>query len=217
MDKLDIISKNPLFKNMNKAEINDLLISMNYRESLYYKDEYIFHEGDFLDDIGVILNGEILILRDNYFGQRNIIASLKQGEIFGESVALIKDVVAPASTLVVKDAKVLWLNTDNLKNTVNAKFTVNLLELLARKNLFLNARIRTISNRTLRDKILAFLDNQRRINNKNSFSIPFSRSEMADFLVVDRASLSRELSKLQDEGIISFKKNNFTLIKKVED
>lgn len=216
MENYKTLKNNPLFKNMDDDEIKELLRSMHYREENFDKDEYIFYEGDLLKDIGVILNGEIMVLRDNYFGQRNIIANLKKGDIFGESVALVDDTIAPASTLVAKDAKILWLNTENLKNISDNKFIINLLELLARKNLFLNMRIRTISHRSLREKILVFLDNQRLQNNSDEFDIPFSRAEMADFLVVDRASLSRELSKLQEEGVIKFKKNNFKILKRLE-
>ncbi len=42
----------------------------------------------------------------------------------------------------------------------------------------------------------------------HQFTIPFSRNEMADFLCVDRSSMSRELGKMRDEGLLSFNKIN---------
>ncbi len=207
------IKNNPLFKDIEDKEIEDILDYMNYSVTNYPKNEYIFHEGDFLNYIGIILKGKIQVVRDDYFGQRSIVANLESGDILGESVAIVKGTAAPASTLVIDNSSVLWLEFHITKKEYNNKFIFNLIQLLAKKNLYLNERLRTVSNRTLKEKILTFLYNQKQKNGSNKFTIPFNRSEMADFLLADRASLSRELSKLQDEGFIKKKKNRFEILK----
>ncbi|WP_100065565.1 Crp/Fnr family transcriptional regulator [Miniphocaeibacter massiliensis] len=207
------LKTNPLFNNMTDSEIRDTLIYMNYSIKNYIKNQYIFYEGDLLNEIGIILNGKIQVIRDDYFGQRSIVANLESGDILGESVAIVKNTKAPASTFIVENSTVIWLNFDVLKKDYNKKFIFNLLQLLSKKNLYLNERLRTVSRRTLREKILTYLDGQRKKNNSNKFNVPLNRNEMADFLLVDRASLSRELSKLQKEGFIKFSKNNFEILK----
>ena len=44
-----------------------------------------------------------------------------------------------------------------------------------------------------------------------SFSIPFNRQQLADYLAVDRSALSKELGKLRDAGVLTFSKNRFVL------
>ena len=88
------------------------------------------------------------------------------------------------------------------------------MNIISTKTLMLNRKNELLSKRTIREKVMTFLSQQAISANNNSFKIPFSREEMANFLAVDRSALSRELSKMKEEGIITYNKNNFTLITK---
>jgi CRP-like cAMP-binding protein len=69
-----------------------------------------------------------------------------------------------------------------------------------------------ISKRTTRAKLMSYLSAQAVKAKSRSFTIPFNRQELADFLFVDRSALSTELGKLRDEGVISFSKSSFELL-----
>ena len=90
-------------------------------------------------------------------------------------------------------------------------FVKNMVKILANKNIFLNARIGHLSKRTLKEKVLSYLTGQARQHNSRSFTIPFNRQKMADYLAADRSALSAVLGKLKNEGILDFEKNRFTI------
>ena len=69
-----------------------------------------------------------------------------------------------------------------------------------------------ISKRTTKEKLIAYLSEEARQHKSNTFSIPFNRQQLADFLSVDRSAMSNELCKMRDEGMIEFEKNRFTLL-----
>jgi CRP-like cAMP-binding protein len=88
----------------------------------------------------------------------------------------------------------------------------NMLYILAEKNIILTKKMEHLSRRTTREKLLSFLSNQAVMTKNNMLKIPFNRQELADYLCVDRSALSRELSLMQNEGLIRFAKNYFELL-----
>lgn len=95
----------------------------------------------------------------------------------------------------------------------HSKMIFNLLRAVATKNLVLNRKIEITSRRTTRDKLMAYLAYQAKINKKSSFEIPYDRQELSDYLEVDRSGLSAEISKLRKQGILECKGNHFSILK----
>ncbi len=83
---------------------------------------------------------------------------------------------------------------------------------MALKNIYFNQKAEITSKRTTREKLLSYLEQQAKINNSHSFTIPFDRQELADYLEVDRSGLSSEIGKLRKEGLLECKKSNFCLL-----
>ena len=94
----------------------------------------------------------------------------------------------------------------------HSRIIFNLLRLVANKNLIFDQKIQITSKRTTWEKLMAFLLNQAKIQGSSSFTIPYDRQELADYLEVDRSGLSAEISKLRKEKIIESEKNRFTLL-----
>lgn len=88
----------------------------------------------------------------------------------------------------------------------------NLLAMMAEKNRLLTEKIRYLTQRSTRQKIVLYLSDLARKKGKATFSLPFNRQQMADFLSVDRSALSAELSKMKKEGLIDYRKDKFTLL-----
>ena len=84
---------------------------------------------------------------------------------------------------------------------------------MARKNLMLNQKIEFISKRSTREKLMAYLTAQAKAADSHTFSIPYNRQELADYLGVERSAMSAELGKLKKEGILDFHKNHFQIRK----
>ena len=84
---------------------------------------------------------------------------------------------------------------------------------LAEKTVLFHERIEITSKRTTREKLLAYLLAASRRTGSASFTIPFDRQQLADYLEVDRSGLSAEISKLRREGVLDSKKSYFRLLK----
>jgi len=122
-------------------------------------------------------------------------------------------------SIVAKEkCEILYLNISKIIFSCNKNchyhhlFIQNLLIATSQKNIMLTQKINHITKRTTREKILAYLSDLSKIHNSNTFNIPFNRQQLANYLAVDRSALSFELSKMQKEGIIRYKKNYFELL-----
>ncbi|MGN8914350.1 Crp/Fnr family transcriptional regulator [Anaerofustis butyriciformans] len=207
------LKKIPLFNNVQEKEINEI-IDQSYIKS-YQKNEYILKAGDFIFNTGIILKGEISVISEDFWGNKNIISTLSEGNIFAEIFSLKNNIPLNVSVVSNEDSTILFINVNEIINkTRNFVFIKNLMNIISTKTLMLNRKNELLSKRTIREKVMTFLSQQAISANNNSFKIPFSREEMANFLAVDRSALSRELSKMKEEGIITYNKNNFTLITK---
>jgi len=182
----------------------------------YHPDSWIFLSGDVIDRIGVILKGSVTIISNNENGEESIYAELLQGAIFGEVFVCARIKEIPLSVKSKEKSEVLFIDYGKIifpcgSNCLyHRKLIENMLKLLASKNLLLGDKIEIMSKRSTREKLLCFLDIQRK--GRNNFEIGFNREEMADYLCVNRSALSNELSKMQKEGIIKYKRNKFEII-----
>ena len=91
------------------------------------------------------------------------------------------------------------------------KLIKNMLSVFAMKNIAFTRKIEHITQKNTREKVLSYLNYMSSKFGSNSFEIPFNRQQLADYLSVERSALSSELSKMQADGLISYKKNKFTL------
>jgi len=88
----------------------------------------------------------------------------------------------------------------------------NLLKIISRKTLALDQKVEVISKRTIREKLSCYLNYEMEKNGAQVFEIPFSRGKLAEYLSVDRSAMSRELSRMRDEGILEFTRRQFEII-----
>ncbi|MFR8990534.1 MAG: Crp/Fnr family transcriptional regulator [Fusobacterium sp.] len=219
MENIDFLMKLPIFYNLKKDEIINILKFFNYSKEDFEKNNFIFEIGKPISKIGIILSGEINIIKEDFWGNRNILNKFKSGEIFGEVFALAK--VSPNNILVEtsQNSKILFLDLTNFsidnENNSNEilKFLSNIFKISLKKNILFTEKLEHITKKTIREKIISYLSTEALKNRSNSFFIKFDRQELADYLFVERSALSRELSSMKKDGLIEYNKNYFTLIK----
>ena len=219
MENIDFLMKLPIFYNLKKEEIINILKFFNYSKEDFEKNNFIFEIGKPISKIGIILSGEINIIKEDFWGNRNILNKFKSGEIFGEVFALAK--VSPNNILVEtsQNSKILFLDLTNFsidnENNSNEilKFLSNIFKISLKKNILFTEKLEHITKKTIREKIISYLSTEALKNRSNSFFIKFDRQELADYLFVERSALSRELSSMKKDGLIEYNKNHFTLIK----
>ena len=151
------------------------------------------------------------------FENKNIVAFIEKGQLFGEAFACADLKILPVSVFSAEDSEIMLIDYRKIITTCSntcsfhSKLIYNMLRIVANKNIILSQKIEFISKRTTKEKLLAYLSSEAKKAGSNSFSIPFSRQELADFLSVDRSAMSAELCKLRDSGVIEFNKNKFVL------
>jgi len=182
------------------------------------KGQYICREGDPASHVGMVLSGAVRLEREDYYGNRSIVAHIGPAELFGETYACADAAALPISVVADEDSQVLLMDCRRITRTCSHacafhnRIIFNLLRVVAQKNLVYDQKIQVTSKRTTREKLMAYLLSQAKLQGSSTFRIPYDRQELADYLEVDRSGLSAEISKLRKEGILLSEKNHFTLL-----
>ena len=206
------ISALPLFRGIPAGELPALLDRAAVREVCFAKGDLLLHRGETPRSLGLVLEGGVHIIREDFWGNRSIVGLAGPGEIFAESYALAGKPLA-VSVLAATDGRALFLDAGHLSERLSA----NLLALLAEKNLMLTEKMRHMARRTTREKLLSYLSAQALRAGTAEFDIPLDRQQLADYLAVDRSAMSAALGKLRDEGVLEFRKNHFRLLRREID
>lgn len=216
MSQTKMISKSPLFSGMTDMEIETVFDEIRVMKKEYRKGEILLREGMIPKEFGIVLDGCIHILKEEFSGSTTLVAQGMTGDIFAEAFAAAGE-PSVVTVTAARDTEILWIHYGRmmaLKGGGRAQeiLVENMMQILAKKNLFLAGRLSHLSRRTLREKVLSYLSEQSKRQGRKSFVIPFDRQGLADYLAADRSALSAVLGKLEKDGILTFRKNHFTLL-----
>ncbi len=215
---IPILKRIQLFAGIKDEEIESLLSCLQAKTEQFKKGEYVLRRGEFHKYITVLLEGKLHVQHDDYWGNRSIINVVSVGEMFGEAYAASGSEALTNDAVALEDSIVMYLDINRMlsvcSNTCrfHSLIVQNLFFSISEKNRRLVGKLAHMSKRSTREKLLSYLSEQAQKQNSSSFVIPFNRQQLADFLSVDRSAMSNELGKMRDEGIISFEKNQFTLL-----
>jgi CRP-like cAMP-binding protein len=213
-----VIKSSRLFANIKDDNLSALLSCLSAIYKSYKKGDYIFSTGDKAVYVGLVLDGSVNVIQEDFWGNRTIVTHSGAGDLFGEAFACAEATNLPVSVIAVENAEILLIDFNRIITTCSsacefhAQLIKNILGILSQKNITLIQKIEHISQRTTREKLLSYLSEQAKINNSATFEIPYNRQELADFLSVDRSAMSTELSKMHSEGIVRYNRNHFELI-----
>lgn len=216
--QLDILKKVPLFEGVAPEDLTEMLGCLSSTNKSYKKGEYIFTAQDPPVTVGIVLTGTVHVIKEDFWGNRAILARVGSCGMFGEAFACAQVDKLPVSVVATELTEILFIDYKKIITTCSSachfhtRLIQNMLHILAQKNLLLTQKMEHIVKRTTREKLLSYLSQQAVQAGSAYFSIPFNRQELADYLSVDRSALSSELGKLQKEGALDFHKNEFHLI-----
>ncbi len=215
---IPILRNTQLFSGTSDEDIEAMLGCLQAKLCTYKKGEYVLREGERIERLMMLVKGELHIQRDDYWGNRSIISMVGVGEMFGEAYAAPESGPLMNDVLAVEDSAVIFLDIGKLLTVCpngckfHAMAVKNLFFAISEKNRKLVRKLGYMSQRTTREKLIAYLSEEAKRHNSGSFSIPFNRQQLADFLSVDRSAMSNELCRLRNEGLIEFEKNRFRLL-----
>lgn len=218
----NLLAQSLLFNGLTGEETKILIEDIGAVVKSYGKGQYVLEAGTTVKDMGIVIEGEATILKEDFWGNVNIVTPIEPGDIFAITYAIVEGCKTTVSVVTDKGCKVVWINgmksykpEGDRPQEIQKLYRVlseNLITALAQKNLVMNDKITYLSQRSIREKVMTFLGEQATVNNSNSFEITMNRQQLADYLSVDRSALSSTLSKLRDEEILLFSGKCFTLL-----
>lgn len=215
---ISVLKQCRLFHDIAENELDTMLNCLGARTKIYQKGDFILSAGDEVSSIGIVLSGSVEIVREDVMGRRSLVGSLGQADIFGEALACAGIKKSPTSVLAGSKAEICFTDYGRVVTSCSnacgfhARLIRNMLQLMAYKNLFLNKKLDYLSLKSMREKLSSYLLDQYGLHGGASFTIPFNREGLADYLSVDRSAMSRELGRMRDEGLIIFERNRFELL-----
>ena len=208
----------PLFQGLDREEINEVLQKFHGLIKHFPKSDYIYLAGDCVENLCVVLEGTVQMIKEDIWGEKSIIANLGAGSVFAENFLGQLGDRSSVSYFVASDSEVLMLPLGrtlfdtNTSSKASQRLMCNIVSILADNNTRLIEKTEILCKKTLRSKILAYLDQEARNHGCRSFTIPFNRTDLANYLDADRSALTRELARMKEEGLIDFTKNSFELL-----
>ena len=216
MDYL-FLSKTMLFCGMSPDEIKSMMNCLQAVTKTYPRGAVIYHEGDAIHSVGMILSGSVSIENDDIWGNKSILDRAVPGQIFAENYACLPNELLMVNVVAAEPTEVLFLNINKMftvcSNTCmfHSRLVRNMLSISAQKSLNLSRRIMHTSSKSIRGRLLSYLSFQATQHGSLEFEIPFNRQQLADYLSVDRSAMSNELSKMQRSGLLTVERNRFIL------
>ena len=217
MDREEFLAQTALFKGSTPGEIQGMLGCLDARERHYEQGECIHRMGDVIKTVGVVLSGSVRIESVDVWGNVSVVGVMPAGGMFGEAYAAVPDEPLMVNVVAAEDCAVLFLNVRKVLTTCShacpnhSRTSNNMTAIIARRSLALSRRIFHVAPKTIRGKVLAYLSDEAERAGSRSFTIPFDRQQLADYLGVDRSALSAELSRMQKAGLIETRRSHFVL------
>ncbi|OLN28429.1 Crp/Fnr family transcriptional regulator [Desulfosporosinus metallidurans] len=207
---LEEVSKTSLFQGIERVDILAMLNCLKPRVCSYNRNDYIVTGGDPYESVGIVLKGAATVSKENAEGNRIVMTLLKQGDIFGEIIAFSSQMNWPATVQAQETCVVLFLPRGKIVGECDRMCSwhrtliQNFLRVISERAMMLNKKVEYLTIKSMRGKISTYLLEQYRREGDVNITLPLNRNELSDFLNVSRPSMSREMSKMKDEGIIDF-------------
>lgn len=216
MELASILRESPLFAEISEDSISRSILPRGQVRG-FRRGQYLITPRQRVDRISVVLGGRLHILHLFPDGDYSLMSVLEPPEILGADLVATKSRLAPYSVMAATEGSLfsfpgdVLLRPGVLPEPERLAGLMGLLSLVARENMKKEYRLAILSRRGLRERVMTYLTMQAAKQKSDTVTIPFSREELASFLAVNRSALSHELGKLRKEGLISFRKNCFTL------
>lgn len=212
-----VILSSQLFSGINEGELSGMLSCLGARKESFPKDTFLMRAGDPAESIGFVLSGNVLVIQEDIWGNRNILSKAGPGQTFAAAYACAPGSLLNVSVSAEITVTAMFLNVRRVLNVCPSacphhnRIIRNLIGELAAKNLRFGEKLTHMGQRTTRAKLMSYLSAEAQRLGSYEFDIPFSRQQLADYLAVERSGLSLELGKMKKDGLLDFHKSHFVL------
>ena len=212
---LPLLQSTSLFAGLEAEALRVLLGEVGAVLRTYSRGETLVLAGQSNRRVGVVLSGAIEAYHPAASGARLPISQMGPGGVFGDVLGG-SSLSSPVTVMASAPCEVLLLPYERLLlsdgSPAHQRVVQNLVRTISDKYFSLSRRIDLLVMKSLRAKVAAYLLSEAARAHSLTFSIPFSRIQLADYLNCDRSALSRELSTMQKEGLIDTYRSSFKLL-----
>ena len=211
---LDIIQECGLFSGMDSASVLVMLDTLHARLAHFNTGEIVMAPGDGFTEAGIVLDGRMVA---NYIGLDGTMVNLKMldpGDCMGVEYVWKSGMRSPVCVSAVRQSVMLMFCLEEprqrkIHTELEIQLLVNIADMFTANNISLSHRVWMYGQKHIRARLKIYFMSLPRTG--DIVTLPMKRSDLADYLGVDRSALFRELSRMQREGLIDVDRRNITL------
>ena len=208
-----------IFGSATEFECQAMVFCFKARFKNFNKHEHIISQGEPMEEMVLILKGGATVEHIDSLGDISILMKLKQGEIYGIESAYSAESVYKDSLIATEKTLVMFMNKHRVINPCANRckrhdiVVKHIMQMVAENNIQLLDKLTHMSKKSIREKLLSYFNSLANKSGSNYFELPFNKTELANYLSVDRSAMSTELTKMREDGLIDFDKTQFRIIK----
>ena len=220
MEYYNELKETRIFRSATEFECQAMMFCFKTRFKHFAKNEHIIEQGQNMEDLVLIVKGGATVQHIDSLGDISILMKLKKGDVYGLENAYSGETLYKDTLIATEKSLVLFMNKHRVINPCENRcrrhdiVSKHLMQIVAERNVQLLEKLTHMSKRTIRDKLMSYFNSLAKKEGVNYFEIPFNKTELANFLSVDRSAMSTELTRMKEDGLIDFDKRQFHLIKK---
>ena len=180
----------------------------------YEKGEILFREGDTIKDIGIVIFGTISVETLTIDGFSFAFNTMSIGSVFGDALVYQERPLLPGTFVALTPVRLLLISRNNFKKLLEDDhvFLFNYLKMNAIRNINEQYTIKLYGQPSIREKILFYLKEEMKKTGSKTVKLSLSKEKLASFLALNRPSLSRELMRMRNEGLIAYDRKSITYL-----
>ena len=212
---INLIKSTVLIKFLSDEDILTNLKSGKFKVTSYKKSSVVHFDGETCSKLEIILSGKVVVDRIGESGNLLTISEFYNDDILGGNLLFSKYPYYPMTVLTQLPTDILEIDRETLFELFcnNPIFLRTYLELTSDRAFILGNKIKHYINKTIRESIMNYLNYESKIQNSNRIKLNTTKKSLAEKIGVQRTSLSRELAKMRDDGLILFDTDSITLLK----
>lgn len=206
IDLATVLQQTTLFSSLSQPELQQL--AARTARKLFRAGELLFSEGEPCNGLHVIARGNVRIFKTSVNGREQVLAVNTQGESVAE-LPVFDGGPFPASAMAIDDAEIAFISRRDFHAYCmeHPEVAMKVLSVVGSRLRRLVGIIEELSFTTIRQRLIAVLVKLAQTGGSQTaqgieFQLPATHQELANQLGTVRELISRNLMRLQAEGLL---------------
>ena len=206
-----------LFQGISKEDYRKMMVCFHSVEKQYDHGELVCTYGTSSEQIGIVLEGTVQLLRTHLDGRQTILEQLGPGDIFSETLSFVSENSSTVQVICTSRSRIQFIDYGHLIKRCpkacpfHSRLVNNALQMISQKAVHLSERLEVLSQRSTLEKLQCYFGLLAEQKHSRTFLLPFSYSALADYLSVDRSAMMREIKRMKNEGLIRTDRHEITI------